>query len=66
MSRRTNTLGMILKGYPRISESFISTEILLLESLGIPVQIYSLRQPREDFTHQNVRNIRAAVTYSGM
>jgi glycosyltransferase involved in cell wall biosynthesis len=54
---------MILKGYPRISESFISTEILLLESLGIPVQIYSLRQPRENFTHRNVRNIRAAVTY---
>ena len=26
-------LGMILKGYPRISETFISNEILLLENL---------------------------------
>ena len=26
-------LGMILKGYPRISETFISNEILLLEKL---------------------------------
>ncbi len=56
-------LGMILKGYPRISESFISSEILLLESLGIPICIFSIRQPREDFSHRHVRRIRADVTY---
>lgn len=55
---------MILKGYPRISESFISTEILLLESLGIPIQIFSLRRPRESFTHQSVQKIQAPVTYT--
>lgn len=54
---------MILKGYPRISESFISAEILLLESLGIPIEIYSLRQPREDFSHDYVKQIKAPVTY---
>ncbi len=56
-------LGMILKGYPRISESFISTEIFLLETLGIPIEIYSLKQPRESFTHKSVQKIRARVTY---
>ncbi len=56
-------LGMILKGYPRISESFISTEILLLEKLGIPMEIYSLRQPRENFSHAHVKQIQAPVTY---
>ena len=56
-------LGMILKGYPRISESFISMEMLLLESLGIPLEIYSLRLPRENFTHEHVKNISAPVTY---
>jgi glycosyltransferase involved in cell wall biosynthesis len=56
-------LGMILKGYPRISESFISTEILLLESLGLPIEIYSLRQPREDFTHDHVKQINARASY---
>ncbi|SHF03148.1 Glycosyltransferase involved in cell wall bisynthesis [Desulfacinum infernum DSM 9756] len=60
---RTGVLGMILKGYPRISESFISTEILLLESLGVPIQIFSLRQPRESFTHRSVQKIKAPVTY---
>ncbi|WP_448382390.1 glycosyltransferase [Desulfosoma sp.] len=56
-------LGMILKGYPRISESFISQEIALLESLGVSMEIYSLRRPRESFTHGSVRAIRAPVTY---
>lgn len=56
-------LGMILKGYPRISESFISSEILLLESFGIPIEIYSLRQPRENFSHESVNAIKAPVTY---
>lgn len=56
-------LGMILKGYPRISESFISSEILLLESLGIPIEIYSLKQPRENFSHESVNAIKAPVTY---
>lgn len=54
---------MILKGYPRISETFISTEILLLESLGVPVEIYSLRQPRESFSHESIGKIKAPVTY---
>ncbi|MDY0042858.1 MAG: glycosyltransferase, partial [Desulforhabdus sp.] len=58
-----NRLGMILKGFPRISESFISTEILLLESLGIPIEIYSLKQPRENFSHAKINRIKAPVTY---
>ncbi len=63
MNRSDRRLGMILKGYPRISESFISTEILLLESLGLPIDIFSLRSPREDFTHDHVRRIKARATY---
>ena len=57
------TLGMILKGYPRISETFISNEIRLLEQRGIPVHIFSMRKPREPFCHPSVRKIRARVDY---
>ncbi len=56
-------LGMILKGYPRISESFISNEILLLEKLGFPIHLFSMRQPRESFTHESVTQIQANVDY---
>jgi len=56
-------LGMILKGYPRISETFISNEILGLERLGIKVHIFSMRHPRESFSHDSVKKIRARVDY---
>jgi glycosyltransferase involved in cell wall biosynthesis len=54
---------MVLKGYPRISETFISNEILLLESLGFHTHIMSMRHPREAFTHAGVKNIKASVDY---
>lgn len=56
-------LGMVLKGYPRISETFIANEILLLEKQGIKVRIFSMRHPREPFCHENVRKIQARVDY---
>jgi glycosyltransferase involved in cell wall biosynthesis len=54
---------MVLKGYPRISETFISNEILLLEKLGFNVHIFSMRPGREGFTHRSVSQIRARVDY---
>ena len=60
---RKPVLGMILKGYPRISETFISNEILLLEALGFSIHIFSMRLPREPFSHQSVKKIRAPVDY---
>jgi glycosyltransferase involved in cell wall biosynthesis len=54
---------MVLKGFPRISETFISNEIRLLEGMGLPIRIFSMRRPRENFTHDSVREIRAPVHY---
>jgi glycosyltransferase involved in cell wall biosynthesis len=56
-------LGMVLKGYPRISETFISNEILLLEKLGFSIRIFSMRRGRENFTHRSVARIQAGVDY---
>jgi glycosyltransferase involved in cell wall biosynthesis len=58
-----NVIGYILKGYPRISETFISNEINLLENLGFPLHLFPMRQPREQFTHESVKQIRASVDY---
>jgi len=57
------TLGMILKGYPRISETFIANEIYRLEQLGVPVHIFSMRHPRENFSHAIIDQIQAKVDY---
>lgn len=56
-------LGIILKGYPRISETFISNEILLLEKLGFSIHLFSMRHPREPFCHESVKMIKAPVDY---
>jgi glycosyltransferase involved in cell wall biosynthesis len=58
-----STLAMVLKGYPRISETFISNEILLLEKMGFNIHIFSMRHPRERFTHKGVEQIKAKVDY---
>lgn len=64
MSKKDNKiLGMILKGYPRISETFISNEIRLLEKRGVKIHIISMRKPRENFTHKSVKEIKADVSY---
>lgn len=63
MPEQTKRLGMVLKGYPRISETFISNEIRGLEKNGFAVHIFSMRKPRENFTHESVRDIQAKVTY---
>ena len=59
----TPVLGMVLKGYPRISETFISNEIRLLEKLGLSIRIFSMRPGREDFAHRSVSEIQARVDY---
>ena len=56
-------LGIILKGYPRISETFISNEILLLEKMGFKIHLISMRHPRESFCHDSVKQIQARVDY---
>jgi len=57
------TLGFILKGYPRLSETFILNEILLLERLGFKLHIIAMRNPGEATVHESVRKVRGQVTY---
>lgn len=57
------TVAFILKGYPRISETFIAQEIHLLEQKGFRIEIFSLRQAREPERQPIVERIRAPVTY---
>lgn len=58
-----NRIATILKGYPRLSETFIAQEILGLEKRGIAQLIVSLRRPTDKVTHDTHREIRAEVLY---
>ncbi|MEM6549929.1 MAG: glycosyltransferase family 4 protein [Pseudomonadota bacterium] len=44
-------LAVVLKGYPRLSETFIAQELLALENAGHEFQIWSLRHPYDDREH---------------
>jgi hypothetical protein len=43
----TRNTAFVLKGYPRLSETFIAQEILGLERAGLPLEIISLRAPTD-------------------
>ncbi len=60
---KQSAIAFILKGYPRLSETFITNEILLLEQLGYDIHIMALRNPGEQKVHENVSRIKAPVTY---
>jgi glycosyltransferase involved in cell wall biosynthesis len=59
----TGTIAIVLKGYPRLSETFIAQEILALERRGLALRIYSLRHPTDSANHPVHREIRAPATY---
>ena len=56
-------VAFVLKGYPRLSETFIAQEILALERLGLEILIVSLRHPTDRATHPIHRQISAALLY---
>lgn len=56
-------VAFILKGYPRISETFIAQEIKALEKRGVSIRIISLRAPTDGAVHPVHRAIAAPITY---
>ncbi|UCH74788.1 MAG: glycosyltransferase [Rhodospirillales bacterium] len=56
-------VAVILKGYPRLSETFIAQEIRELERLGADLRIISLRHPTDRHRHPVHREIAAPVRY---
>jgi glycosyltransferase involved in cell wall biosynthesis len=57
------TVVVVLKGYPRLSETFIAQELLALERLGLKLLLVSLRHPTDDTVHPVHREITAPVNY---
>ena len=57
------SIAIVLKGYPRLSETFIAQEILGLQKRGLKLRLYSLRHPTDPTTHPIHDEISAPVTY---
>jgi glycosyltransferase involved in cell wall biosynthesis len=56
-------IAVVVKGYPRLSETFIAQEILGLEARGLVLEIWSLRHPTEAAVHPMHERIRAPAAY---
>lgn len=56
-------LPIVVKGYPRLSETFIAQEILELERLGFQIEIWSLRHPTDGAVHLMHKAIKAPLRY---
>jgi glycosyltransferase involved in cell wall biosynthesis len=54
-------LGVLVKIYPKLSETFILEEILGLERLGLSLRLYALAPATDTITHPAVARVRAPV-----
>ena len=59
----TPRIAFVLKGYPRLSETFIAQEIRALEKAGLPLLLVSLRHPTESARHPVHEEVVADVLY---
>ena len=57
------TVAVVVKGYPRLSETFIAQENLGLEQRGIDLRIVSLRHPTDTAHHAVHAEITAPIAY---
>lgn len=54
---------VVVKGYPRVSETFVAQELAALERRGLRLEIASLRRPYDPLTHPVHAEVRAPVRY---
>ena len=58
-----SAIAVVVKGYPRLSETFIAQEIQGLERRGLRLTVVSLRHPTDPAVHELHRQIAAPVIY---
>jgi len=56
-------VAVVLKGWPRLSETFIAQEIRAIEQRGLRLRLYSLRHPTDRHVHPVNATVTAPVSY---
>lgn len=59
----TPPLAIVVKGWPRLSETFIAQELVALEEAGLEFELWSLRHPTDIKTHPLHDRLQAKVRY---
>ncbi|MBL8806838.1 MAG: glycosyltransferase family 4 protein [Rhodospirillales bacterium] len=58
-----NRIAVVVKGWPRLSETFIAQELVGLEARGLSLELWSLRHPTDTRRHALAGALRAKVNY---
>src|SRR5512134_3137568 len=61
MSGAERPLGLLVKIWPKLSETFILEEVLGLERHGVALRLYALAEPTDALTHPAVARVRAPL-----
>ena len=56
-------IGYVVSTWPRLSQTFVLSEILALERRGVPLRIFSAKDPDGEPIHADVTKVRAKVVY---
>lgn len=60
---RAPPLAVVVKGWPRLSETFIAQELVALEDAGLRFDLWSLRHPTDKKTHPLHDRLQARLRY---
>ena len=63
MTDQPSPLAVVVKGWPRLSETFIAQELVALEEAGLQFDLWSLRHPTDTKTHPLHDRLSARVHY---
>ena len=58
-------IGYVVSVWPRLSETFILNEVLAVEGGGVPLRIFSVKNPVSGPVHARAGDVRAEVTCLG-
>jgi glycosyltransferase involved in cell wall biosynthesis len=59
----SDAVAYVVMGFPRLSESFISNEMLLLESFGMRLRVFAIKAGDAGVAHGSLGALRAPVSY---
>jgi glycosyltransferase involved in cell wall biosynthesis len=56
-------IGVLVKTFPKLSETFVLGEVLGLEKLGLELEIFALQRPTDAVQHDAIKRVLARVRY---
>jgi colanic acid/amylovoran biosynthesis glycosyltransferase len=59
----TQPLAYVVSGFPLTTETFVLREVVELTRLGWPIEVFSIRHPREPVVHPEARWLEPGVHY---